>query len=75
MFLIIIKLDGGVTMNTKTSSVMKLVGSAMAVGGTVMMGSAIVGSNHSIKKKIKKTADKALDALDSALSGMQNIVK
>ncbi len=62
-------------MTTKTSSVMKVVGSAMAVGGTVMMGTALIGSGNSMKKRVKKTATKALDALDSALTSVQSIVK
>ena len=62
-------------MRTKNSSVMKYVGSAMAVGGTIMLGSAMLGSGSSMKKKAKKTANKALDVLDTAISSMQNIVK
>lgn len=68
-------LDGGVIMTSKSSSVMKYVGSAMAVGGTIMMGSAMLGSGNSVKKKMKKTAEKALDVLDSAISGVQKVVK
>ena len=62
-------------MNSKSSSVMKYVGSAMAIGGTVMLGSAVLGSGTSMKKKMKKTAGKALNVLDAALTNMQNIVK
>ena len=62
-------------MTTKSSSVMKYVGSAMAVGGTIMMGSAMLSSGKSVKKKMKKTAGKALDILDAAISSAQNIVK
>ena len=62
-------------MTTKSSSVMKYVGSAMAVGGTIMMGSAMLSSGASVKKKMKKTAGKALDILDAAISSAQNIVK
>lgn len=62
-------------MRTKNSSVMKYVGSAMAVGGTIMLGSAMFGSGSSMKKKARKTANKALDVLDTAISSMQNIVK
>lgn len=62
-------------MTTKSSSVMKYVGSAMAVGGTVMLGSALVGANSSLKKKAKKTADKAIDAVDAVLNTVQNIVR
>ena len=62
-------------MTHKSSSVMKYVGSAMAVGGTIMMGSAMLSSGTSMKKKMKKTAEKALDVLDAAISSAQNIVK
>lgn len=62
-------------MKSKSSSVMKYVGSAMAVGGTIMMGSALIGSGNSMKKKVKKTAEKALDVLDTAITNVQNIVK
>lgn len=62
-------------MNSKSSSVMKYVGAGIAVGGTVMLGTAIAGSNASLKKKAKKTADKAIDAMDAVLSTVQNIVK
>ena len=54
---------------------MKYVGAGIAVGGTVMLGTAIAGSNASLKKKAKKTADKAIDAMDAVLSTVQNIVK
>lgn len=62
-------------MNTKSSSVVKYVGSAMAVGGTVMLGTALAGSNASLKKKAKKTANKAIEAVDAVLTTMQNMVK
>ena len=62
-------------MTMKKSNVLKYVGSAMAVGGTVMMGSALVSSSSSIKKKAKKTANKAIDAAYSILSNVQNVMK
>ena len=62
-------------MKSKSSSVMKYVGSAMAVGGTIMLGSAMLGTGGSVKKKAKKTASRALDVLDSAITSVQNIVK
>ena len=62
-------------MSSKSSTVMKYLGSAMAVGGTVMLGSAMLGSGASMKKKVKKTAGKALNILDTALTNMQNVVK
>ncbi len=62
-------------MNSKTGSAMKYFGSAMAIGGTVMLGAAMAGENSSLKKKAKKTADKAIDAVDAVLTSVQNIVK
>lgn len=54
---------------------MKYAGAAMAVGGAAMLGTAVVGSGNSLKKKAKKTANKAIDAMDSVLSSMQNMMK
>jgi hypothetical protein len=62
-------------MKTKGSSALKYVGATMAVGGTVMLGSALFGAESSVKKKVRKTASKALDVLDGALTSMQNVVK
>ena len=62
-------------MTTKSNSVMKYLGSAMAVGGTIMLGSSLLGAGSSVKKKAKKTANKALDALDAAITNVQNMVK
>ena len=62
-------------MKSKSSNTMKYVGAAMAVGGTVMLGSAMVSNAGSMKKKVKKTATKALDVLDTAITNVQNIVK
>lgn len=54
---------------------MGAVGSAMAVGGAVMLGSAIMGRHSSIKKKAKKTASKAIDAMDTVLNSVQDLMK
>lgn len=62
-------------MNNTTNNVMKYVGAAFAVGGTMLLGSGLMKDNKSMKKKIKKTADKALNAVDGILSGVQSIVK
>ena len=59
----------------KKNSMLKVVGSAMAVGGTVMMGSALLSSSSSLKKKAKKTASKAIDAAYSVISNVQNVMK
>ncbi len=62
-------------MKTKSANLLKYVGAGMAVGGTVMLGGAMMTHGSSIKKKVKKTASKALDVLDTAISGVQNAVK
>ncbi len=62
-------------MKSNKSSIMKYIGAATAVGGTIILGSGLMQENKSMKKKMKKTANKALDAVDSVISGMQNIVK
>ncbi len=62
-------------MNNSSNKTMKYVGAAIAVGGTMLLGSGIVRDNKSMKKKIRKTADKALNAVDGILNGMQNMVK
>ena len=54
---------------------MKYLGSAMAVGGTIMMGTSMLGAGGSLKKKVKKTANKALNVLDAAITNVQNMVK
>ena len=62
-------------MNTSRNDMMKYIGAAAAIGGTMLLGSGLMGSNKSMKKKMKKTANKALDAVDGIISGMQSIVK
>lgn len=62
-------------MTMKSNSVAKYMGAAMAVGGTIMLGSSMLGSGNSMKKKVKKTANKALNVLDAAITNMQNVVK
>ena len=62
-------------MNMSKNDMMKYLGVAAAIGGTMLLGSGIVSNNKSMKKKMKKTANKALDAVDGIISGMQSIVK
>ncbi len=62
-------------MNTSKNDIMKYVGAVVAVGGTMLLGTGIAGANKSVKKKLKKTANKALDTVDGIINGMQNIVK
>ena len=62
-------------MHVKSGDVMRYVGSAMAVGGAVMLGSSVAASGGSLKKKAKKTAVKAIDAMDSVLTNVQHLMK
>lgn len=62
-------------MKSNKNEIMKYLGAAAAVGGTILLGSGMMGESKSMKKKMKKTANKALDAVDSVISGVQNIVK
>lgn len=62
-------------MNTSKNDAMKYVGAAIALGGTMLLGSGIISDNKSMKKKIRKTANKAIDAVDGVISGMQSMMK
>lgn len=62
-------------MNTNKSDILKYVGAAAAVGGTVLLGSGLISDNKSTAKKIKKTAVKAFNAMDSVFNGMQKMMK
>ncbi len=62
-------------MNMNKNDTMKYVGAAIAIGGTMLLGSGIMSNNKSMKKKIRKTANKALDAFDGVINGVQNLVK
>ncbi len=62
-------------MNTSKNDIMKYLGAAAAVGGTMLLGTGIAGSNKTVKKKLKKTANKAIDTVDGIINGMQNMVK
>ncbi len=54
---------------------MRYLGAAMAVGGTTLLGVAMLKKEPSLKKKMKKTAGKAIDAMDSMLNGVQHFMK
>lgn len=62
-------------MTNTSNNVMKYIGAAAAVGGTMLLSTGIIKDNKSVKKKMKKTASKALDAVDGIISGVQNMVK
>lgn len=62
-------------MNTSKNDMMKYLGAAAAIGGTMLIGSGLISDNKSVKKKMKKTANKALDAVDGIINGVQAFVK
>jgi len=62
-------------MNTSKNDIMKYIGAAAAIGGTMLLGTGIMSGKKSMKKKVKKTANKALDAVDGILNSMQSMVK
>ena len=62
-------------MNTSKNDMMKYIGAAAAVGGTVLLSSGLMSGNKSLKKKMRKTANKALDAVDGILCSVHDIVK
>ena len=61
-------------MSTVRKNAMKYIGSAIAVGGTVMLAGGMLSGHSSLKKKAKKTAGKAIDAIDSFVTGMQDML-
>lgn len=62
-------------MNTSKSEMMKYFGAAAAVGGTMLLGAELLSGKKSMKRKVKKTANKALDAVDGILNSVQSFVK
>ena len=61
-------------MSHTGNNAIKYIGSAMAVGGTVMMAGSMLTGRSLLKKKAKKTAVKAIDAIDSFMTGVQDIL-
>ena len=61
-------------MNTNKNDIMKFAGAAAAVGGTMLLGSSLIKSNKSVKKKLKKTASKAIDTFDGIMNNMQKMM-
>ena len=61
-------------MKNTGKNAMKYLGSAMAVGGTVMMAGGLLSGHSSLKRKAKKTASKAIDTLDHLVTGVQDII-
>lgn len=62
-------------MNTSKNDMIKYIGAAAAVGGTMLLGTGLMSDKKSLKKKVKKTANKAIDAMDGILSSVQGMVK
>ncbi len=62
-------------MNTSKNDMMKYIGAVAAVSGTMLLGTGLMSNKKSLKKKVKKTANKALDAMDGILSSVQGMVK
>ncbi len=63
-------------MTKKIENIMKGVGAVMAVGGTAaMIGSAVSSSSSlSTKKKVKKTADKAVKKINDIIDGVSSMM-
>ncbi len=61
-------------MSAVKRNAMKYIGSAIAVGGTVMLAGGMLSGHSSLKKKAKKTAGKAIDAIDSFVTGVQDML-
>ena len=62
-------------MNTSKNEIIKYIGAVAAVGGTMLLGTGLMTNKKSLKKKVKRTANKALDAMDGILSSVQGMVK
>ncbi len=62
-------------MNNSKHDMLKYIGAAAAIGGTMLIGSGVMSSNKKMKKKMKKTANKAIDAFDGIISGVQSVIK
>ncbi len=62
-------------MNTSKNDMLKYIGAVAAVSGTMLLGTGLMSNKKSLKKKVKKTANKALDAMDGIFSSVQGMVK
>ena len=63
-------------MKKKTENIIKGVGAVMGGGGTAaMIGSAVMNSGStSTKKKVKKTADKAVKTINDIIDGVTGMM-
>lgn len=56
-------------MTTKATNAARGIGAVMALGATALLATSMNG-RRSVKKKLKKTADKAIKAIDAAMGGI-----
>lgn len=56
------------------TTMMKGLGAAMAVGGTIAAVGASMTGKSAAKRKMKKTAAKAIRTMDTLLDGVQHFV-
>ena len=61
-------------MKNAKSEKIKYLGSALAIGGTIMLGGGIMSEHSTLKKKAKKTAARAIDTIDTLVTGMQHFM-
>ncbi len=56
------------------SMIIKGLGTAMAIGGTVAAISSTMSTGHAAKKKAKKTAAKAVKIMNSVIDGVEDMI-
>lgn len=62
-------------MTKSNTEKMKYLGAAVAVGGTMLLGTGLLKENKSVKKKVRKTANKALDTVDGIVNSIHGMIK
>lgn len=62
-------------MNSMKNNVIKYLGTAMAVGGAVMVGSGFMSATKRAKRKMKKSANKAIDTIEGIMNNVQGMIK
>jgi len=62
-------------MTRKTSSMVRGIGAAVALGGAVAVISSMHGGGRAVsRRKIKKTAMKAAQTVENVLDGLQSLM-
>ncbi len=61
-------------MTKKTMTAAKTIGAIMAVGGTAAMLTTAMSGKSNTKKQVKKTADKAVKAINGIIDGIQSVM-